>query len=610
MPLIITLDFETLWSDDYTLSKMTTESYIRDSRFKAHGVAIKFDDGPTTWFLPAILEVPRVRAALEQSAVLCHHAQFDGLILSYHFGIRPALWLDTLSMARIALPHDRHSLDNLSKIFGLPGKMHQNLADVKGVQFPSWQQMQALGKMSCDDADKTYYIFQQIKDQIPNDEFRVIDMTIRMFTEPVLRLDEPRMRVYHGEVVKAKTDALAELGLTKKDLGSDEIVAAKYRDLGVEPDTKVTAKGNTKFAFAKTDQFMRDMLEDEDEHVAALTAARLGVKSTLNETRCERLLSMNARGPLAVYLRYCGAHPTRWSGGDSLNWQNFPRNEKDGRPGEIRASIMAPPGHKIAVCDLSQVECRVLNWLAGQHDVVAKFANREDPYIGIASKFYGREVYKPQKDDPLRAEMEKMRGTGKQLELSCGYGAAAASIIETAKRGTYGPPVYLTEEEGERAKNLYRSTHRAVVNMWYQTAEMALRVLEERGHMTWGPLEIDDGAIWLPSGLPMPYDAFKRNEHGEVLCLIRGRWRKMWGTKLVQHVCEALARTIISQAMLRIQANGYQPRNTTHDELWVVTPLDDTNVVAYLESELRKTPTWAPGLPLDAEGTEGERYAK
>lgn len=596
--MIITLDWETFFSDDYSLRRLTTEAYVRDPRFKAHGLAIKFNDMPARWFPPGILAVPKMRRLIETSAVLAHHAQFDGLILNHHFDLRPALWLDTLSMARIAMPHERHSLDNLSKLFGLPGKQHQHLADAKGVYELNAQMLAGLASMSCDDADKTYKIFQAIKDAIPKEEYRIIDWTVRMFTEPMMRLDEPKMRVYYAEVLKHKDDALAEIGLTKKDLGQDEVVAAKYRELGVEPDIKTTAKGNSKYAFAKTDQFMRDMLEDADERVAALTAARLGIKSSLNETRCARLLEMNTRGALCVYLRYAGAHPTRWSGGDSMNWQNYPRSERDGRPGEIRGSLLAPPGYALVVADESQIECRVLNWLAGQWDVIQRFANKEDPYIGIASQFYGFQVTKAH---------PKERGTGKQLELSCGYGASGPSIVETAKRGTYGPPVYLSEEDGERAKFLYRNTHKMVTKLWWETAEQALEVLEARTAMTWGPMHIEDGAIWLPNGLPLWYDEFRR-EGEDLFCLIRGKWRKMWGTKLVQHVCEALARTVVSQAMLRIP---YRPINCTHDEVKYCVPLDEAP--AALDTvlrELKRTPDWAPNLPLDAEGFYGARYSK
>lgn len=599
--MIITLDFETYFDDEYSLKKLTTEEYVRDPRFKIHGLAIKLGDAPARWYR-GDGDVPAdVWTAIDNGAVLAHHAQFDGLILSHHLDTRPKLWLDTLSMARIALPHDRHSLDNLSKLFGLPGKQHQSLINVKGVRDPNSAMLAGLGTMSCDDADKTYAIFQQIKDCIPKDEFRVIDATIRMFTEPVLRLDEPKMQVYYSKVRAEKQTSLDELGVTAADLQSNEKFASLLKSLGVEPDTK-EGKNGPIWAFAKTDQFMRDILEDEDERVANLAAARLGIKSTLNETRCDRLLSMCRRGSLPIYLRYCGAHPTRWSGGDSLNWQNFPRNERNGDPGEIRGSLLAPPGHALVVADESQIECRILNWLAGQWDVVEKFRNKQDPYVGIASQFYGFQVTKAH---------PKERGTGKQLELSCGYGAAGPSIVETAKRGTYGPPVYLTQEDGERAKQLYRSTHKAVTHMWWQTAEQALRVLESRTTMTWGPMTVDDGAIWLPNGLPLWYDKFKRDGE-DLFCFIRGKWRKMWGTKLVQHVCEALARTVISDAMLRIEdRTGRKPICTVHDELWWVAPLDEAegllDTVLY---ELKKPPPWAPTLPLDAEGFYGPRYSK
>jgi len=478
----------------------------------------------------------------------------------------------------------------------------QKLTDTKDKIDLTPEELAALGEMSCDDADKTYQIFQFIKDYIPREEYGVIDMTIRMFTEPSLELDVPLLTEYHRKVVATKADTLADLGVTREILQSADKFADVLRSLGVEPPTKTTPKGNIIYAFAKTDEAMRELLEHDDDRIAAAAAARLGIKSTIDETRCERLLSMSSRGRLPVYLRYAGAHPTRWSGGDSLNWQNFRRNEPDGSPGQIRRSILAPPGHHIVVADESQVECRVLNWLAGQHDVVEKFRRREDPYIGIASQFYGFEVTKAH---------PKERGTGKQLELSCGYGAAGPSIVDTAKRGTYGPPVYLTDEEGERAKNLYRSTHRAVTNMWWETAEHALQCLEHNQRFTWGPMEIDDGAVWLPNGLPMWYTNFKRDGE-DTFVFIRGRWRKMWGTKLVQHVCEGLARTILSQAAIRIyEETGRRAVNCTHDELMYVVPAVDAPVVlSYTLDILKAEPKWAPGLPLDAEGAQGERYSK
>lgn len=595
--MIITADAETYFDNDYNLSKMTTEAYVRDPRFKLHGYAIKIDDAPARWFT----QVPEhIWQLIDQSPVLFHHAQFDGLIMSHHCDTRPALFLDTLSMARIAMPHHRHSLDALSKAFGLPGKQFQKLADVKGVRDPSPAQMQALGEMACDDADKTYEIFQRMKDYIPRDEFQIIDMTVRMFTEPVLRLDEPKLRVYHGQVVAQKEDTLAELGVTREDLQSADKFAAILRALGVDPPTKTSPKGNEIYAFAKTDDAMRDLLENEDDRVAAVAAARLGIKSTLNETRCERLLGMASRGPLPVYLRYAGAHTSRWSGGDKLNWQNFPRREKDGSDGQIRRSLLAPPGYKLVVGDCSQIECRVTNWLAGQWDVIERFRNKEDPYVGIASQFYGRTITKADQAE---------RGTGKQLELSCGFGAGAETIQDTAKLGIYGPPVHLEMADATRARDLYRSTHPYVVRAWRQ-GDYYLDICQAKATaQNWGPCEVADGAIWLPNGIPLWYDTQRVGDEGEQWVLIRGRWHKYYGAKLFQNVVQALARVALSEAMLRIAAR-YRLINCTHDEVWVLAAVDDTEALPYVLSQLSHTPEWAPGLPLDAEGAEGERYSK
>lgn len=599
--MIITLDFETYYDADYSLSKMTTEEYVRDPRFKVHGFALRVDDQPAQWHPAEVLKLEAMRVGIGQSACVAHHAQFDGLILSHHFGIRPALWLDTLSMARIALPHHRHSLDALSKAFGLPGKQYEKLADVKGVRDPSPVQLQALGEMSCDDANKTYAIFQQIKDYIPPEEFKVIDATIRMFTEPVLELDRADMEQYYEEVKARKETALEALGVTREDLQSAEKFAGLLAGIGIDPPTK-EGKTGAIYSFAKTDQFMRDAREGAyGDACEQLVNARLGVKSTIDETRCERLLSASSRGRLPVYLRYAGAHTTRWSGGDGTNWQNFRRVEPDGSPGRIRQAIQAPRGYKIVVADSSQIECRLLNWFAGQHDVIQKFANKEDPYVGVASQFYGREITKADKAE---------RGTGKQLELSCGYGAGAETIVQTARLGIYGPPVTLTLEQGKRARDIYRSTHKAVTALWKQ-ADTILQILESKSQITWGPggcVEVADSAIWGPNGLPMWYTDFAHGD-GETFIRVRGSWRKYYGAKLVENLIQFLARIVLSQAMLRIAAR-YRPVNSTHDELMYVVPVDDEHALEYVISELKRTPEWAPGLPLDAEGSEGERYSK
>lgn len=599
--MIITLDYETAWGDDYTLSKMTTEAYVRDTRFKCHGVAVKFDGRPAAWFPPSVFENEKFRAAVRSSAMLAHHAQFDGLILSHHYDLRPALWLDTLSMARIAVPHERHSLDNLSKYFGLPGKMHQHLVNTKGVWNLTPDQWTSLGVMSCDDADKTYKIFQYIKGAIPKEEFSVIDMTIRMFTEPVLELDVPKLTAYHAEVVTNKQASLDEIGLTKKDLGQDETVAAKYRELGIEPDTKVTGKGNTKYAFAKTDQFMRDMLEDEDDRVANLTAARLGIKSTIEETRSTRLIEMAQRGTACVYLRYAGAHTTRWSGGDKLNWQNFSVRKTT----TIRESIKPPTGYKAVTVDSSQIQCRIVNGLAGQQDVLERFRLKQDPYVGVASQFYGRQITKADKAE---------RQFGKVVELGCGFQMGGKRFKEVCRIGPLGgDPIHISPEEAERAVQTYRQSHPFVARFWKDCDEY-LNILMSKERSQIGPLELEDGAVWLPNGVPMWYDQQswrpdKESGKPKRWAKIRGRWTTMYGGKFTENIVQALERVFIAERAAEIKKK-YPIVNIEHDGIWLIAPIDDDQCIPYCVSILSRSPEWMPELPVDAEGVEGASFGK
>lgn len=452
----------------------------------------------------------------------------------------------------------------------------------------------------------------------PMDELDVIDATIKMFVEPVLRGDTDLLaQVWESEATK-KAQRLAELNVTAADLASAERFAQLLRDEGVEPATK-DGKNGLIYAFAKTDQFMRDLLEDENGRVRTLAEARLGEKSTLMQTRAETLGWMARRGPMPVYLRYCGAHTTRWSGGDGANWQNFKRGS------DIRRAIVAPEGFLLAPIDLSQIECRVLNYLAGQWDVIEKFKNGVDPYVGIASQAYGETVYKAKRDDPRFTEMETKRGTGKQLELSCGFQAGAATIQSTARLGIYGPPVLIDISTATRWRDLYRDTHPAVVDYWKAAGRLLARIAGGEP-MQWGPMLIKDKRVFGPGGTFLNYTTLEyhhpSDEEKEKLPAfnwdgfwrIRTRhgWTSLYSGKLVENVVQWLARIVMSQAMIRIRNLGYRVVNTTHDELLVLIPKDgnEQKHLAACEAEMKREPTWLPGIPLDCEGSLGERYSK
>lgn len=601
---IVTLDFETYFDKDYTLSKMSAEAYVRDPRFEPQGCAVRGPNGHVEWFPPLQLKAFFDYLDWSQVAILCHHAQFDGLILSHYYRVKPALWLDTLSMSRLVHGnHMRNGLDALARHYGLPAKSVPYTA-FKGRHWDELSGLvqQQLAEGGMHDVRLTWELFTRLAPYVPDEELALIDLTVKMFVEPCLRGDVKELLQIVGDEAKRKNDMLDKLGVTVRELQSPERFAELLRQHGIDPPKKKTDKGEV-YCFAKTDKFMTEtILEHPDDTIRTLGEARLGVKSTIEQTRAVRLAAMAERGALPVYLAYSGAHTTRWAGGDKVNWQNFRRGSR------IRTAIRAPAGHCIIKADKSQIECRYLNWLAGQWDVIDRFVKKEDPYVAIASAAYGHPVYKPANDDPRYSEMLAKRGTGKQLELSCGYGAGAATIQATAAKGTYGPPIQISLDMAMSWRNLYRRTHKNVVRFWYE-AETALSALAGKLDYNWSIFQIKDGKLYLPNGTYLRYPDLERSEDGWRYQSRYG-WRRIWGGFLVENVIQATSRVDMGQCMLRLIRMGYRIVLMEHDAIAVVVRAEsaeqDMQVVL---DEMRRPPSWLPQIPLDAEATMGETYS-
>lgn len=623
----VVLDFESYFADDYTLSKLSTEEYIRDPRFEAHGAAIKWaPDRPAVWY-----DEPQLRHVLKETdwsdvCLIHHHAQFDALILTHHYGVHPKMWACTLSMARLLIGnHLSVSLESVRKHFGMAAKT----TPYNAFKNRHWREMtpelqRQVADGACDEVESIWKIFCLLAKDFPREEYEVVDEVVRMFVEPALGADVDMLaRLWESEADK-KQKLLESLNVDATQLQS----AAKFQELleveGVEIEYKKGKNGDIP-AFAKNDDFMRDLLEHPNDRVRTLAEARLGVKSTLLQTRAETLGFMAGRGSLCVYLRYAGAGTLRPSGGDGCNWLNFKRGS------DIRRAILAPKGYLLAPVDSSQIECRVLHYLAGGPDepVVEKFRRGEDPYVDLASLFYRETIYKPRESDPRRDEMIAKRGMGKQGRLMCGYGAAGKQFKATAAAGLYGPPLKISIEDANDWVKLYRQDNTSIcaknTGYWAQ-AERMLSRLAGGAPMDWGPLRVREHRIYLPNGCPLIYDTieyykpdesewenlkeFERDGYWRVKT--RHGWKKMWGSKLVQNICEAVARVIVTQAQIRLKRSGYRSLNHPYDELLMLIPQDgrEQEHLEICKSEMRKTPDWLPGLPLECEAVLSQRYAK
>jgi hypothetical protein len=620
----VVLDFETYFDrkSGYSLSAagVTQESYTRDARFEAHGAAVKWSpQHAAIWYDEKELRFHLANEDWSDVFLICHHAQFDGLILSHHYGVVPKLWGCTLSMARQLLGnHVSASLDSVRKHFGIPAKTTPySLFEGKHWNEMSPEVQRQVGEGACDEVESIWKIFCEFAKTFPAEEYEVVDSTIRMFTEPCLRGDSTVFgKVWQDEVVR-KAERMSRLAVTEQQLGSPEAFAGILRSYGIEPamkDGKPLADGTPKsiYAFAKTDSFMEELLVDDDEDIRTLAEARLGIKSTLLQTRAETMGWMASRGPLCVYLSFCAAHTSRWGGGDGSNFQNWTNGS------EINTAIVAPAGWLIAEPDASQIECRLLNFVAGQSDKIEEFRSGADPYIGVASAFYGFPINK--KDHPDERQL------GKIVELQAGYGSGGDKIRHTVRVKSKGK-IVLDEYGGLRARDAYRHTHPAIcaygTGYWAQATNCLKRMLAWESY-DWGPFRIrcdiatGKRRIVLPNNVELIYDTlenFDDREAGEKYFRIKTRrgWVKTYGAKLVENIIQALARVVISQAMIRIKKIGYRIVMTKHDSLWVLLPKNDGMLEGHKQiilNEMSRELPWLPGCPLAAEfKTIGERYA-
>lgn len=617
-PYVACADFETHYdTESYSLKFLATTDYIRDPRFEAQTLALKVfprDEDPANYESNSYAGED-IRSALNcvdwsNTAFLGHHCQFDGLIASHHFGVKPAMWMDTLSMARMVLGVDQSvSLVSVCERLGRQAKVHGDaLKAVAGKRLADMpdELLLKLAEYNEDDCNDTAFVFHTLRRFLTDDELRVIDLTMRMYCEPLLLIDGERVARVHKEEKARKAQLFERIGLDVKLLGKNEVFAAKLREFNVEPPMKYSVKQDKNiYAFSKQDFAFKQLLEHEDERVVWLTEARLAAKSTLVETRSESIMRRVGL-PTPVYLNHWGARTGRWSGGDGVNWQNLPRK---GLGAELRKCLVAPEGKMLIISDAAQIEARLVAWFSGQQNVVNAFANREDVYCLNASTIYGRYITKEDKDE---------RFVGKTFTLGAGFGAGAPKINYMLKIGQFGPPVYQPMEETERAVLAWRAGVPNIVRKWYRLKDEATSAFMNHLQVEDGPICFEGsrrgGYLHLPDGNYVFYPNLYWDEDDNQMAYV-GRHGKvrLWHGIIMENVIQALARCVLAQQMLIMtdEMPDLRIATTTHDEVLCVVPehkADEYKVNVH--RIMSTTPHWAQGLPLNAETLVARIYEK
>lgn len=652
---ILVVDFETRWDGrEYTLSKLTTEQYIRDKRFKAFGLCYKTlnADEPITWVSHDDIQAWVDSVDWSRTAVLAHNAQFDVAILSWVYGAKPSFIFDSLSMARALRGVEvGNSLKILAEAYGLPAKGNA-VHSTSGLEDLPYEVEQELAEYCKHDVELCEGIFNNLMGEVdggyPIKELKLIDMTLKMFCNPVLELDKEMLNEAIVDEKTKREALLAKIGVEETALASNDKFADVLLELGVSPPKKISkTTGKEAFAFAKNDALFQALLNSDNEDVALLCEARLAVKSTLERTRAQRFVDISERGTLPVPLNYYGAHTGRWSAskGSGLNLQNLKRGSF------LRKAIQAPNGFTLVVCDLSQIEPRVLAYLADYNSLLEIFASGKDAYSQFGAQMFGI----PNLSKETHPEL---RQSAKSALLGCGYGMGWASFSAQLLTGFLGAPptqydkafakqlgvdsqyvsdfinwernLKMMEDiprtcsddellvhclSAKKIIDIYRDKAQPVVDLWGLSNDLIRHSLVEGNEYQYKCLTFSKESIRLPSGLSLRYPNLTgiADEKGRL------QWhygadeksiKKLYGGKIVENFVQAVARCVMTDGMLRIQKR-YSCVLTVHDEVVALVPEDEAvEAEAWVLEQMVVEPSYMQGIPLDAETGCNKRYGE
>lgn len=699
---LFTFDAETFYTNkengEYSLTWMTPEEYIRDPRFDPIGFSLKPGHGEARWFTGDLTEQ---RAALHRFdwsriIVIGHNmSEFDALILTEVYGVHPAGFICTLQMARALYgAKDNNgknfgkSLGALAAFFGLQAKGEEvkYAINKRRLDFTPWQ-LDQYGGYCCNDSDLCWAIFQRMRGRFPVSDLMIASLCTSMFAYARLDLDVDLLRAMYVDLIARKREVLLyiadmlnvdraqpadmRVSQTQSLLRKDAVLANLLESrFGItapmkESPKRKDAQGNPLmvYAFAKTDEIMQELLEDEDEDVQAVVSARLGVKSTIAESRIARFIGIGTRGRLTVANIFGKTHTDRLAGGQKTNLQNLSgskpvdvatrksvlistpggitrlrdynpetgqlmvadgtiySNKKEERCHIVglRDTIKAPPGFRLVVVDSSQIELRVCHLLAGQMDTVDELRRGVDVYSSFASTLYHRLISK---------EDYKERQHGKVGMLQLQYQSGGGSFRKAAR--TMGG-IRLSDTQSDDTVKVYRTRFTEVVKFWY-LCQKAIVSMSRGGGTTidqWGLCRTENNQIVVAGGMPMQFfnlrqqmlPAFTPGQPDELQWVYddkeKRHMKKAYGGSVTENLCQKLARNVVLGQALELEARYGKYRATgsgvvltVHDEAVLCVPEDQAEECLKFSLEcFSQPPKWWPLLPVAAEGGIGVRYA-
>lgn len=609
------VDFETFYSKEYSLRLMTIPEYVCDPRFEMIMCVVRAENGIK--FALSHEELVLFIASLEgeQVCFISHNALFDMFIMAAHYNYTPTLMIDTMGIARAMLRGKLRSVSLASVAMflglGVKGKAVHNVigmskaAIIAAGLWPSYVEYCKL------DADLSWGIWEwAVKNGFPMEEWVTMDQVIRMAVTPHWRLNPQLLAEYHSDVVAEKQQLIAAAGLSSRDdLMSDAKLASLLQSRGVTPPTKTSPRTKQEiWAFAKTDIAFTELEEHPDPMVANVVSARLGVKSTIEETRSKRFLDLSLMkwpdgqtGKMTFPLRYSGAHTHRLSGDWDLNMQNLKRG------GKLRQSLEVPEGKIYVGADASQIECRVEAALCKVELLLTKFRNKEDVYASFASQVFNIPgLTKHTHPDERFMGKTAVLGLGFNLGWVKFKGDVRSKALLELKKD-----IILSDEEAARIVNGYRTTYHEIPTAWRFFQSMIPMMTRKDCDVQWGPVRFQYQSILLPNGMKLYYEGLHYDQaRNQWMFTYAGKPKGIYGGKIMENIVQALARIITMSAARRVTARtGQRLALQVHDEIGYVVDLHLKEwMKEILLEEMTAVPYWLPNIPLAAEAGSGLTY--
>ena len=679
------LDFESYYDDQYSLKKLSIEEYVRDPRFEVHMMAIAKGKDPVQVVAPEDIKatLERYHVADPNTRVFIQNAKFDAFIVSQHYGITIANPLCTRCMERWTGMSRmcRESLEVQSEFLGT-GEKGTYVHDAKGKHLTDYtpEELEHYRAYCAKDVELLRANVRLMLLKTTPEALKFIALSVKMYTEPVFVLDKNILQNYQAKIEDDRMASLQRLqALFSFDSVDDFLQAIRSADkfssmleqLGAKVPMKLSAaktatlkrkleeaqnsdpearrrlrEGDYKVytpALAKNDMAFMQLLKDPNPDIAALAQARAENNTSIAISRCARFLSISERGTLPVSLEAFLAHTGRYSAGtsdevktDATNLQNL---SKRGSDKTLRTSVKAPAGYKLVACDSSQIEARVLAWLAGEQWLLKAFRDRTDPYCQMASSIYGEpyevihswtkgdDAHDPEADADLKARYKQYRNVGKTAVLQLGYYAGAGRFgMYLQQQGiTLGNTQEEHEHEAQRVVNVYRGRNGAICEFWRKCGTLLenLRMVRS-GTFVHGLFHCSGQydifghkapAIVLPDGFPLVYPNLRlQRGAGKQEYVYDSMEKGRMVTKRIHSgiVCNNIVQAT-AFAVIRYQAclinERYPIRINIHDSLGVLAPEDEAeDCLAFMQQCMRQLPPWAEDLPIDCEAEIGDDF--